>query len=211
MCLNRICAKQQRLKQATSHPFLLTRRAEDAAHPEDVVISDEELMGTRDAALLDDMKELQRALDHMGQEYVDKVAQMLEDRWKEVQKHPDGAEESNQLGTECSICFEPYEHEHAERVTECCHSYCATCMENLWNDAPRTSDLSEDQLEKNMRQCPLCREPISREKVFRASAFFNPEEQADIKPQFEGEASTMNESNLGKRPVSPSQHVCFVH
>jgi hypothetical protein len=159
----------------------LTRRAEDAAHPEDVVISDEELMGTRDAALLDD-----------------KVAQMLEDRWKEVQKYPEGGEDSNQLGTECSICFEPYEHEHAERVTECCHSYCATCMENLWNDAPRTSNLTEEQLEQNMRQCPLCREPISREKVFRASAFFNPEEQADIKPVVEGETS------LGKRPVSPS-------
>jgi hypothetical protein len=178
----------------------LTRRAEDAAHPEDVVISDEELMGTRDAALLDDMKELQRALDHMGQEYVDKVAQMLEDRWKEVQKHPEGGEDSDQLGTECSICFEPYEHEHDERVTECCHSYCATCMESLWNDAPRTSDLTEAQLEKNMRQCPLCREPISRENVFRASAFFNPEEQADIKPQVDGEASI----SLGKRPVSLS-------
>jgi hypothetical protein len=180
----------------------LTRRAEDAAHPEDVVISDEELMGTRDAALLDDMKELQRALDHMGQEYVDKVAQMLEDRWKEVQKYPEGGEDSNQLGTECSICFEPYEHEHAERVTECCHSYCATCMENLWNDAPRTSNLTEEQLEQNMRQCPLCREPISREKVFRASAFFNPEEQADIKPVVDGEAST----SLGKRPVSTLLH-----
>ena len=196
---NLVDADEQRLKQATSHPFLLTRRAEDAAHPEDVVISDEELMGTRDAALLDDMKELQRAIDHMGQEYVDKVAQMLEDRWKEVQKYPEGGEDSNQLGTECSICFEPYEHEHAERVTECCHSYCATCMENLWNDAPRTSNLTEEQLEQNMRKCPLCREPISREKVFRASAFFNPEEQADIKPVVDGEAST----SLGKRPVSP--------
>jgi SNF2 family DNA or RNA helicase len=190
------------LKQATSHPFLLTRRAEDAAHPEDVVISDEELLGTRDAALLDDMKELQRALDLMGQEYVDKVAQMLEDRWKEVQKHPDGAADSDQTGTECAICFEPYEHEHAERITECCHSYCATCMENLWNDEPRTSDLTDAQLEKNMRQCPLCREPITREKVFRASAFFNPEEQADIKPQVDGEASTSAVKANGKRAVS---------
>jgi hypothetical protein len=170
-----------------------------------VVISDEELMGTRDAALLDDMKELQRALDTMGQEYVDKVAQMLEDRWKEIQKNPDAVD--SEVSTECSICFEPYEHEHAERVTECCHSFCATCMENLWNDAPRTSDLSDDQLEQNMRQCPICREPMSRDKVFRASAFFNQEEQADIKPQLEeGVASSSKDVKPTlKRAVSLPQ------
>jgi hypothetical protein len=160
-------------------------------------------MGTKDAALLDDMKELQRALDTMGQEYVDKVAQKLEERWRDVQKQEQrGEADTQEFGLECAVCLEPYEHEHAERVTECCHSYCATCIEELWNDAPRTLDLTEAQQAKNMRQCPLCREPISREKVFRASAFFNPEEQEDIKPLVDEAGPSTGGPSRVKREVS---------
>lgn len=194
----------QRLKQATSHPYLLTRRAEDAAHPDDVVVSDQELMGTKDAALVDDMKELQRALDLLGQEYVDKVASKLEERWRDVQKQEQrqGEDDTKEFGLECAICLEPYEHEHAERVTECCHSFCAACIEELWNDASRALDLTEAQQNANMRQCPMCREPLSREKVFRASAFFNPEEQEDIKPVLDEEPGpSTGRSSRVKREV----------
>jgi SNF2 family DNA or RNA helicase len=75
-------------------------------------------------------------------------------------------------------------------------------------------DLTEAQQAKNMRQCPMCREPISRDKIFRASAFFNPEEQEDIKPVLDGEGDAGPsgvKSSLGKRSVSliigPSRHI----
>lgn len=162
-------------------------------------------MGTRDAALVDDMKELQRALDLLGQEYVTKVEQKLEERWKLVaSKAQDVKNDKDAVDdTECAICFEPFEHEHAERITQCLHSFCATCTEELFNAEPRTADLTEAQQAKGMRQCPMCREPIDREKIFRASAFFNPEEQADdVKPQFE---IVDGKAVLGKRSV------CLLH
>lgn len=189
----------QRLKQCTSHPWLLTRRPEDAAHPDDVHISDEELLGTTDQALIDDMRELQRAVDLMGQEYCDKVARKLEERHLQTANAAKDKDDAI-TDTECAICFEPFEHEHAERITQCFHSFCATCTDELFNGAPRTIDLTEDQQKKGMRQCPMCREAIERNKCFRASAFFNPNPPEDQKPEVEEspEAST----SLGKRSVS---------
>lgn len=147
-------------------------------------------MGSRDAALVDDMAELKRALDLLGQDFIDKVTTKLQDR------HRDDNDSSD---VECAICFEPFEHEHDERVTECFHSFCKDCTEELFNSPVRTADLTEAQQADGMRQCPMCRAALSRKCTFRASAFFNPVAEAE-------EADKGSPSFSGKRPVSPRVH-----
>lgn len=143
-------------------------------------------MGSRDAALVDDMGEIQRALGLLGQDFVDRVTAKLEER---------NQSSSDSLDIECAICFEPFEHEHDERVTQCLHSFCKACTEELFNSPVRTADLTEAQQADGMRQCPMCRSALGRQCTFRASAFFNPLAGSD------NEAKGSPSSTIGKHPV----------
>lgn len=80
-----------------------------------------------------------------------------------------------------------------EMVTSCQHSFCAPCIEELFNSPIRDPQLyNDDQVARDFRFCPLCRAQLSRNTIFRADAFIDPEDTIqdddigiDVKPKFE--------------------------
>lgn len=116
---------------------------------------------------MDDISEQARASTLIGQEYVERVKILLAERMKRLEGVPsDGIDEADD--GECSICYEQY---NDERITPCCHSFCAECLGNIFNTAQGNADLGDDDVQAGRRKCPLCRSIIDRAKIFRASAF----------------------------------------
>ena len=79
----------------------------------------------------------------------------------------------------CPICFEPLAN---ERVTACGHSFCHECIEGILT-APMRGDMDEAQdalFARHARPCPLCRSEVSRQTLYRASAFFDPTDYDDV-------------------------------
>lgn len=149
------------------HPWLLRRNPNDIGDARDVVVTDDDLFGGLEAPKMDDISEQARASTLIGQEYVERVKILLAERTKRLEEAPpDGIDEAGDC--ECSICYEQY---NDERITPCCHSFCAECLENIFNSAQGNADLSDDDVQAGRRKCPLCRSVIDKAKIFRASAF----------------------------------------
>ncbi|OWZ52414.1 hypothetical protein C351_03689 [Cryptococcus neoformans c8] len=156
-----------RLRQLTCHPWLLRRNPNDIGDERDVVVTDDDLFGGLEAPKMDDISEQARASTLIGQEYVERVKILLAERMKRLEGvPPDGIDEADD--GECSICYEQY---NDERITPCCHSFCAECLGNIFNTAQGNADLGDDDVQAGRRKCPLCRSIIDRAKIFRASAF----------------------------------------
>lgn len=119
------------------------------------------------APMMDDISEQARASTLIGPEYVERVKTLLEERAKRLEEAPPDMIDEAGDG-ECSICYEQYSD---ERITPCCHSFCAECLENIFNSAQGNADLSDDDVQVGRRKCPLCRSVIDKAKIFRASAF----------------------------------------
>ena len=198
------------------HPYLIRRNPGDETHPNDLRVSDEEFFGDLAAAAdhppsVDDTEELARAVASCGQAFVEKVKKSFFDRQillTEAVKTDD--EEAKREG-ECPVCFDLDLSD--ERVCgPCGHSFCASCIDNLFNSlAADATDLSDEQTQRGVRKCPLCRGPCERAKTFRASAFeeHGPEEgnlNLDVKDEDEGISSGCSKLNGKKRAVrvSPS-------
>ena len=69
--------------------------------------------------------------------------------------------------------------------------------------------MTEDQMARHARLCPLCRAEVTRPKLFRASTFFNPEKEAaaDEEDEEDEERDELDEdvkpmAGSSKRPVS---------
>lgn len=149
------------------HPWLLRRKPNDICDVRDVVVTGNDLLAGLEAPMMDDISEQARASTLVGPEYVDRVKTLLAERAKRLEEAPlDGIDESGD--GECSICYEQYSD---ERITPCCHSFCAECLENIFNSAQGNADLNDDDVQVGRRKCPLCRSVIDKAKIFRASAF----------------------------------------
>lgn len=149
------------------HPWLLRRSPSDIPDVRDVVVTGNDLLAGLEAPMMDDISEQARASTLIGPEYVERVKTLLAERAKRLEEAPpDGIDEADD--GECSICYEQYSD---ERITPCCHSFCAECLENIFNSAQGNADLSDDDVQAGRRKCPLCRSVIDKAKIFRASAF----------------------------------------
>ncbi|WVQ78126.1 hypothetical protein IAT38_000207 [Cryptococcus sp. DSM 104549] len=164
-----------RLRQLTCHPWLLRRDPSEGGDDRDVLVTNDDLFGGIDGVKTDDVSELARAQTLCGKEYVDRVTKILTDRKKLLETAPEGDETAAQE-CECSVCFDEYTD---ERVTPCCHSFCATCLEDIFNAPTGNADLSDEDVTAGRRKCPLCRTVIDKSKIFRAEAFLPKEEEDD--------------------------------
>lgn len=111
----------------------------------------------------------------LGEGWIADVTAKLKIRHEESVNAVD--KEEDDKDNECAICFENYD---AETLTECKHSFCRECIDNVFAAAPRDGgDLSDEQAARGVRKCPLCRAIIEKNKLFAAIAFFDPEKQQD--------------------------------
>ncbi|WWC61348.1 uncharacterized protein I303_103929 [Kwoniella dejecticola CBS 10117] len=154
-----------RLRQLTCHPWLLRRNANDGAHEQDVLVSDEDLMSGVSAVKSDDIAEVARAKTLLGEEAVINIKKKLAERQAKIN---DAASDDTEVSREeeCPICSDVLTD---ERITPCCHSFCAPCLEDVFNNVANHIDMRD--IDDGKRSCPLCRDPIERGKVFRADAF----------------------------------------
>ncbi|RXK35500.1 hypothetical protein M231_07232 [Tremella mesenterica] len=181
-----------RLRQLTCHPYLLRRNPGDAAsHPEDFVISDDQLMGMENVASSTSNEEEQtranKLLGSQGLAFVEKAKRIMKEREDRLATAPIPSKSAKQEKREveeveeheCPICFDNLVD---EVITPCFHLFCRTCIEEICNTAPRGTILSDHDIERGVRPCPLCREPIEKAKLFRASAFVEPPEEDSPEP-----------------------------
>jgi hypothetical protein len=77
----------------------------------------------------------------------------------------------------CPICTDNLTD---ERITSCGHSFCLQCIQMVL-DAPirDAAVLSDEQVQRGVRLCPICRGEIDKTKIFRAEAFMPPAEADD--------------------------------
>jgi hypothetical protein len=161
-----------RLRQLTCHPWLLRRNPGDPAHPNDFLITDDDIFHSLNMEAVDTAGDLDRATRLLGQAWIDETTLRLTERYTKVAEDKDSEEG---LG-ECPICFEPFVD---EVITQCRHSYCKTCINELFTAPPRdATELTEQQVQQGVRNCPLCRGAIDHERAFAALAFFDPEKDA---------------------------------
>ncbi|WWD15746.1 hypothetical protein CI109_100168 [Kwoniella shandongensis] len=192
-----------RLRQLTCHPWLLRRNPQEGMDPRDVLVTDEDLLAGINAPRGDNISELARAATLFGQEYVEKVKKMLAARLTLLVKaDPDDADAQNE--GQCSVCFDEFTD---EIVTPCCHSFCATCLEDVFNSPTGNADMRDEDVQAGRRNCPLCRSVIDKSRVFRAEAFMPQVDEADdddgSSSQAE-EASEPDEADIkGKAKMEP--------
>ncbi|WWD10365.1 hypothetical protein V865_008500 [Kwoniella europaea PYCC6329] len=156
-----------RLRQLTCHPWLLRRNPNDGAHEGDVLVSDEDLLSGVDAVKTDDIAEVARAKTLLGDEVVEQMKKKLAERQAKIN---DAASDDTEASREeeCPICSDVFTD---ERITPCLHSFCAPCLQDVFNSAANNADLADADIHAGRRACPLCRGPIERGRVFRAEAF----------------------------------------
>nr|XP_019013335.1 uncharacterized protein I206_01401 [Kwoniella pini CBS 10737]OCF52116.1 hypothetical protein I206_01401 [Kwoniella pini CBS 10737] len=170
-----------RLRQLTCHPWLLRRNANDGGHEQDVLVTDEDLLTGVSAVKLDDIAEVARAKTLLGEEAVAQIKKKLAERQAKIN---DAASDDTEVSKEeeCPICSDIFTD---ERITPCYHSFCAPCLEDVFNNIANNVDLRD--VDDGKRSCPLCRGQIERGKIFRADAF--------IEHDKEEEASDMAEED----------------
>ncbi|RXK38666.1 hypothetical protein M231_04073 [Tremella mesenterica] len=181
-----------RLRQLTCHPYLLRQNPGDAAsHSEDFVISDDQLMGMENVASSASNEEEQtranKLLGSQGLAFVKKAKRIMKEREDRLATAPIPSKSTKQEKREveeveeheCPICFDNLVD---EVITPCFHLFCQTCIKEICNTAPRGTILLDHDIERGVRPCPLCREPIEKAKLFRASAFVEPPEEDSPEP-----------------------------
>ncbi|WVW83354.1 hypothetical protein I302_105373 [Kwoniella bestiolae CBS 10118] len=185
-----------RLRQLTCHPWLLRRNPNDGAHDQDVLVSDEDLMSGVDAVKTDDIAEVARAKTLLGDEVVQQMKKKLTERQAKIN---DAASDDTEVSREeeCPICNDVFTD---ERITPCLHSFCAPCLQDVFNSAANNADLSDADINAGRRACPMCRGPIEKGRVFRAEAFMEhdkEDEESDMAEEdgVEGDIEAKLEEN----------------
>jgi hypothetical protein len=127
----------------------------------------------------DGIADLERALadPSLGQPFVDAVATTLRERYERLINASEDDEDEAKDG-ECSICLEPFD---GEVVTKCKHSFCGTCIGEVFENPPRDgmNDLTDTEVGRGARKCPLCRSVIEKGSTYAAAAFFDPERERE--------------------------------
>ncbi|KAK8869977.1 hypothetical protein IAR55_000547 [Kwoniella newhampshirensis] len=183
-----------RLRQLTCHPWLLRRNPQDGLDPRDVLVTDEDLLAGVNAPRGDNISEQARAHTLYGQEFVEKVKKMLADRQTLLERAAPNDDDAQAEG-QCSVCFDQFVD---EQVTPCCHSFCATCLEDVFNAPTGNADMRDEDVQAGRRNCPLCRAVIDRNRVFRAEAFM-PQMEEDDDDGSSSQAEEASEPDEAKR------------
>lgn len=192
---------------SAGHPWLLRRNPGDIAHPDDWEITDAELFGDQVDAF-EAARDSQAAVDALGPQWVLDVTEKLKKRHERLQEGGDEAEKE----LECPICMEPMDQ---EAVSECKHSFCKTCISELFSAPSRDVDLTDEQTSRGCRKCPICRGIMAKNRFYLAVAFFDPEREKDTKPKLEEiqspteteEKPKLSDKAGGKRKAVSQRHL----
>ncbi|KAL1667297.1 SNF2 family N-terminal domain-containing protein [Schizophyllum commune] len=145
-----------RLRQCCVHPCLIQEDMNAFVSAIEAAVDDPEIA-----------TELNRALRKEGAEFVQKV----KDKRKEVAKARMAAEKESEDATvepeECPICFDNLTD---AMITKCMHVYCAGCIHDVLATA-RVENDDEKKYKADERPCPSCREPISKDRLYKREAF----------------------------------------
>ncbi|WVR05014.1 hypothetical protein IAU60_002026 [Kwoniella sp. DSM 27419] len=189
-----------RLRQLTCHPWLLRRNPNSGdRHDMDVVVTDEDLFAGIDQPKTDDISELARASTLLGQEFVDRVKKALLDRQGRLEAAADANDEEATREGDCAVCYDAF---NDERITPCGHSFCAACLEDIFNAPAANVDLSEEDIQAGRRKCPMCRSSIEKGRIFRAAAFLPQDDDGDVDAEsdiddgLDDDASNTDETSL---------------
>jgi hypothetical protein len=164
----------------------------------------------------DNNAEVARAVSLLGQEWVDDVAIKLRERHERMIKSVKLEDDEAERDGECSICLDVMTD---ETISSCKHSFCRTCINEIFANAPRDVDLTDEETAAGARKCPMCRQVILRDRLFSALAIFDPEKLAakDEKPRIEeledsGDGEAESSTKAGKRrAVGPfASHLVYV-
>ncbi|OCF35283.1 hypothetical protein I316_02829 [Kwoniella heveanensis BCC8398] len=180
-----------RLRQLTDHPWLLRRNPGSGAHEDDVVVTDEDLTTGIEAPKEDDIAELARASTLCGAEFVERTKKALSERQARINAAALANDDEGTREGDCSVCFDAFTD---ERITACGHSFCAGCLEDLFNAPTANTDLTDDDVQAGRRKCPMCRSIMARSKIFRAAAFL-PEEEDE-----EDDIDELGQAELDRKP-----------
>ncbi|KAL1695226.1 SNF2 family N-terminal domain-containing protein [Schizophyllum commune] len=145
-----------RLRQCCVHPCLIQEDMNAFVSAVEAAVDDPEVA-----------TELNRALRKEGAEFVQKV----KDKRKEVALARMAAEKESEDATvepeECPICFDNLTD---AVITKCMHVYCAGCIHDVLATA-RVENDDEKKYKADERPCPSCREPISKDRLYKREAF----------------------------------------
>ncbi|KAK7471064.1 hypothetical protein VKT23_002480 [Stygiomarasmius scandens] len=154
-----------RLRQCCSHPALIQEDGGVAFLKPDEIDDD-----TRPGV----GKELKKARDLVGDEFVDKMKEKLRlaalERMAENGNDNEASDEKSG-DDECPICFDVFTD---AVVTPCGHVFCRDCLLDVFNTPLAAGN---DQLEADERPCPTCRSPVCQDLIFSRAAFEPTEEE----------------------------------
>ncbi|KAL7418957.1 hypothetical protein Q5752_006641 [Cryptotrichosporon argae] len=206
-----------RLRQLCDHPWLVRRKPGEAPQPNDLRLdmTDDDLfgmdLGNGVVQRNNDEDELVRAVNLIGNEGVDKLHKKLKERYDAA----NDADDNENVDLDCSICFEPFTID-TESITACGHSFCTGCITNLFDSPLRDGPqiLTDDEVGRGCRPCPMCRTALEKGRIFRAAAIYRPpaieeaeevedenEMEVDVKPKLEkGKAVTSNDKKRSRSP-----------
>ncbi|WVF72421.1 hypothetical protein IAT40_007236 [Kwoniella sp. CBS 6097] len=180
-----------RLRQLTDHPWLLRRTPGSGAHQDDVIVTDADLTSGIEKPKEDNISEMARASTLCGIEFVERIKNTLSERQARINTAALANDEEGTREGDCSVCFDAFTD---ERVTACGHSFCAGCLQDIFNTPAGNTDLSDEDVQAGRRKCPMCRTVMDKARIFRAAAFL-PEEEDD-----EAEIDEMDNEELDKKP-----------
>ncbi|KIJ39030.1 hypothetical protein M422DRAFT_175767 [Sphaerobolus stellatus SS14] len=149
-----------RLRQICSHPCLIQEGGDAFVRPGDNNMNQE------------DQNEIHRAVTLVGQQWVDDMRQKMKDLARERMENEKLSKDAAVEAENCPICFDAINN---AVVTRCKHSFCSECLDNVFNQAE-----VEEGYASTERPCPSCRTPVSKEMLFKRSAF-EPSD-AELKP-----------------------------
>lgn len=183
-----------RLRQICNSVSLVVRKPGEMGHPDDLLISNTDLIFNPNATASSDWNrqtEIDRAKTTGGEELVNKLIIRYQQRQADLDKADQLEQQGNESGMdgldlECGICYEAYGDD--ERVTSCCHSFCATCIEGIIK--PGGGGEGSDY-RAMMAVCPMCREPLFPRNVFIAAAF-KPAEEPTVEAKAEEDVKVAN-------------------
>jgi hypothetical protein len=139
-------------------------------------VSDEELFGVDAAAVISLGEDRARAIVELGHQWVDDVTNRLHERHERILEAIKAEKEEATEENECPICLDVLTD---ETIASCKHSFCRTCISEVFTNAPRDIDLTDEETSAGSRKCPLCRQIMVKNQLFSVLAFYDPERVAE--------------------------------
>ncbi|EGG04160.1 uncharacterized protein MELLADRAFT_117156 [Melampsora larici-populina 98AG31] len=142
----------------------------------------------------DPMQELKRAIDTLGQDWVDRVVRKCQEELDELVQVEKGNPDAT--APECPICSDALD--HTARITKCLHTFCKGCINQIMDHEDHANVINDrvQDPEKVSKPCPNCRAPFKRTDTFLRTAFLPEEPEEEKDDEEEGVILTSKRKNI---------------